>query len=307
MRQSKEAWKPTCSSSLSDGSGIRQCAKCDFLACLEDVSQPRSESSATLHCTRLGSDRSDAETSQTLQRVRTGGLHALHLIKVSANYATRPSVGPLPATPLKGTTRAKRGKAVRRRVVGCASIPGNGPASSESMTRSCSISCLAPYSTPSNLQTNTTAPDQVDEDATHTIERFVVLLYDRTSTSKRCRHLNGCLLGRTTSSWYHRQVRPWSSMSNEPCTRAGMSRVRLCFLHQHCSPRPTGADSRRATRHTSLTGQHSMKLVSCKCQKGCTKKCKCKKANLECTQLCACDGEGSRNWTRTFEGICLYI
>jgi len=29
----------------------------------------------------------------------------------------------------------------------------------------------------------TTAPDQVDKDATHTIDRFVILLYDRTSTS----------------------------------------------------------------------------------------------------------------------------
>jgi len=29
----------------------------------------------------------------------------------------------------------------------------------------------------------TTAPDEVDEDATHTIERFIILLYDRTSTS----------------------------------------------------------------------------------------------------------------------------
>ena len=29
----------------------------------------------------------------------------------------------------------------------------------------------------------TTAPAQVDEDATQTIERFVILLYDRTSTS----------------------------------------------------------------------------------------------------------------------------
>ena len=64
-----------------------------------------------------------------------------------------------------------------------------------------------------------------------------------------------CLLGRTTSSWYHQQVRP----SDEPCTRADMSGARLCFLHQHCPPRPTEAGSRRATRHTSPTGQHCLR------------------------------------------------
>ena len=89
-----------CPPALSDGGGIRQGAKSDLLACLEDVSQPRSKAPAT-SCIVLdgGSDRSDAKTShsQKFQRVRTGGLHALHPVEVSANYATRPGVGPLPA------------------------------------------------------------------------------------------------------------------------------------------------------------------------------------------------------------------
>jgi len=47
----------------------------------------------------------------------------------------------------------------------------------------------------------TTAPAQVDEDATQTIERFVILLYDRTSTSTDVnRHAASCLLGKTPSS-----------------------------------------------------------------------------------------------------------
>jgi len=109
------------------------------------------------------SDRPDAETShcQNLQQVRTGGLHAVHPVKVSANYATRPSVGPLPAR-LPGTTRAKRGKEVIRRRVFCIHpsvvhpSPATGPASAESITTrwSCSVSCLASYSTPYNLQTS---------------------------------------------------------------------------------------------------------------------------------------------------------
>ena len=35
--------------------------------------------------------------------------------------------------------------------------------------------------------------------------------------------------------------------------------------------------------------------VSCKCKKGCVRRCKCKKATLDCTALCACEGECSQN------------
>jgi hypothetical protein len=36
-------------------------------------------------------------------------------------------------------------------------------------------------------------------------------------------------------------------------------------------------------------------LISCKCKKGCVGRCKCKNAALECTALCACEGECSQN------------
>jgi len=32
-------------------------------------------------------------------------------------------------------------------------------------------------------------------------------------------------------------------------------------------------------------------LVSCKCKKGCVRLCKCKKAALQCTALCVCEGD----------------
>ena len=62
-----------------------------------------------------------------------------------------------------------------------------------------------------------------------------------------------------TSRWYNQQV---CSMSDEPCSRAAMSRARLCFLHQHCSPRPTGAGSRRATKHKILRHPWSARSLS---------------------------------------------
>jgi len=104
------------------------------------------------------------------------------------------------------------------------------------------------------------SPDQVDEDAAHTIEMFVILLYDRTSTSKDVDKTRCKLFARKNNvQLIPPTVRPSSSIFDEPCTRAGMSGASLCFLHQHCPPRPTGAGSRRATRHTSPTGQHSLR------------------------------------------------
>ena len=149
----------------------------------------------------------------------------------------------------------------------------------------------------------TTAPEQVDEDAAHTIERLVILLYDRTSTSTdvdktRCKlfaRKNNVQLTPPTSA-------ALNSMSDEPCT-AG----RACLgpgsasctstaipdrLGLHQDERP---DIRRHWTTLPEASEVCRELVSCKCQKGCTQKCKCKKANLECTQLCECDGECSEN------------
>ena len=36
-------------------------------------------------------------------------------------------------------------------------------------------------------------------------------------------------------------------------------------------------------------------LVSCKCKKGCVRNCRYKKLALECTALCACEGECVEN------------
>ena len=145
----------------------------------------------------------------------------------------------------------------------------------------------------------TTAPAQVDEDATQTIERFVILLYDRTSTSTDVNKACCKLFARMNNV----QLRPPTSVAlKQHVRRAGMSGARLCFLHQHCPTRPTAgwvktSEQTYEPHWTTLPEASKVcrELVSCKCQKGCTKKCKCKKAKLECTQLCACDRECSQN------------
>ena len=41
--------------------------------------------------------------------------------------------------------------------------------------------------------------------------------------------------------------------------------------------------------------QTCRELLSCKCKKGCVKRCKCKKAAPDCTALCLCEGECIKN------------
>ena len=38
-------------------------------------------------------------------------------------------------------------------------------------------------------------------------------------------------------------------------------------------------------------------LVSCKCKKGCVRQCSCKKAALQCTALCLCEGDCIEHWS----------
>ena len=109
----------------------------------------------------------------------------------------------------------------------------------------------------------TTAPAPVDEefeDATQTIERFVILLYDRTSTSTDVNKARCKLFARKNNVQLDttNKCGPQAAYVRQACTRAGMSGARLCFLHQHCPPRPTGVGSRGASRRTSPTGQHSL-------------------------------------------------
>ena len=114
--------------SLSDGGGIRLGVKSDLLTCLEHFSQPRSEVSPTSCIVLDGAviiQLLKAATAKTFNEYAQqvfvpyilSKLHqAARLDLVWDRYIT---------DSLKGTARAKRGKGVRRRVVGGATIPGN--------------------------------------------------------------------------------------------------------------------------------------------------------------------------------------
>ena len=117
-----------CPPALSDGGGIRQGAKSDLLACLEDVSQPRSEAPATSCIVLYGAvivQMLKPATAKTFNEYAQEVFTPYILSKFQQTTRLNLVWDRYLPQSLKGTTRAKRGKGVRRRVVGGASIPGN--------------------------------------------------------------------------------------------------------------------------------------------------------------------------------------
>ena len=129
----------------------------DLLACLEDVSQPRSEAPPT-SCIILDGAVIVQMLKPATAKSFSEYAHEVFMPNILSTFqqTTRLDLVWDRYRPdsLKGTTRAKRGKGVRRRVVGRASIPGNWASflRVDDNKTSCSVSCLAPSSTPSSLQ-----------------------------------------------------------------------------------------------------------------------------------------------------------
>jgi hypothetical protein len=153
------------------------------------------------------------------------------------------------------------------------------------------------------LVTLSSAPNHVDEDAMQTIERFVILLYDRTSTSINVDKARCKLFAKKNNV---QLIPPTSAALKQHVRRAvyqgghvwGQALVPAPVL-----PSPTdwgwikSSDQMYEPHWTTLpeASKVCQELVSCNCKKGCMKKCKCKKAKLQCTALCACEGECSEN------------
>ncbi|KMQ81934.1 hypothetical protein RF55_24731 [Lasius niger] len=129
----------------------------------------------------------------------------------------------------------------------------------------------------------------------HTIERFITLLYDRTSTETN--------IDKARRKMFAKK----SNVQLIPPTRAALKQHVLRAVYQvghvwvlALVPAPTPPSSTdwgwikssgvNEPLWTTLpeTSKMCRELVSCK---DCMKRCKCKKAGLECTPLCACDGE----------------
>ena len=143
------------------------------------------------------------------------------------------------------------------------------------------------------------APTEVSEQSMHAIERFVILLYDRTSTCTEVNQARKKLFAKT------------SSVQRIPPTRAALEQhvKRAAFQGGHVwgqalapdpvlpSPSTWGwikTDNGLYEPHWTTLPEASKtcyEFISCGCKKGCRTNCKCKKAGLQCTALCKCEEE----------------
>ena len=143
------------------------------------------------------------------------------------------------------------------------------------------------------------APDNIPQDIIATKERFVILLYDQTSQCTDIDTARSKLFVKT------------HNVLSIPLTKAALEEhvKRAVYQGGHVwgqmlvptpelpSPCKWGwsktSEGYYAPFWTCLldSSQSSYEFVSCQCKKGYVRQCRCKKAALECTALCYCEGE----------------
>ena len=144
-----------------------------------------------------------------------------------------------------------------------------------------------------------TTPDNVSEESMEKIERFVVLLYDRTSTKLRVNEARKQLFaqkGRSLDA-----IPPTQAALKQHIKRAVLQGGHIWgqALSTHMRlPIPSEWGWRESPDGwtplwTTLPDISSCcdTLVRCGCKKGCKLRCSCVKAALKCTALCNCGGE----------------
>uniref|UniRef100_UPI00358E0007 uncharacterized protein n=1 Tax=Myxine glutinosa TaxID=7769 RepID=UPI00358E0007 len=145
------------------------------------------------------------------------------------------------------------------------------------------------------------APSEISEDTLATLERYVVLLYDRTCTCSEVNLARKKLFAKKSRSI--EAIPPTQAALVQHVKRATyqgghcweQSLVPHCYLPSPCDWGWVDNDGQFDPLWTTLpeAAKSCYELNCCGCEKGCSGRCKCKKAALKCTALCACDGDCS--------------
>ena len=143
------------------------------------------------------------------------------------------------------------------------------------------------------------APTSLQEDTMHVIERFVILLYDRTSKCKDVNKARKKLFAKKSSV---QNIPPTYAALEQHVKRSALQGGHV--LGQALIPEPVLPPPTDWGWHRSDDGPYTplwttlpeasktcYELVSCGCKKGCRNRCKCRKASLQCTGLCFGEGE----------------
>ena len=141
-------------------------------------------------------------------------------------------------------------------------------------------------------------PHSIPEETMKIIERFVILMYNKTS---RCTDIDKERRKMFAKRLKAEQIPPTFDALELHLRRAiyqGGYVWEQALLTQPVLPLPTGwgwtkdANGVYVPKWTTLplAAEACYELLCCGCKKGCRKNCRCKRANLECTGLCHCQG-----------------
>ena len=138
-------------------------------------------------------------------------------------------------------------------------------------------------------------PTQKDiEKCLASLERFVVLLYHRTSN---CTDVNSCMRELFCHGREIENIPPTQNALQQHIKRAAYigGHVLGSSLHPMMNlpafeDYGWNTDATPYWTNLSQASENLRELIKCGCTKGCTGRCQCKQASLPCTELCKCKG-----------------
>ena len=145
-------------------------------------------------------------------------------------------------------------------------------------------------------------PEMISMEVMNTIQRFVVLMYDRASQCIEINKARKKIFARCNNV---KRIPPTYDALEQHVKRAAFQGGFIWINTLEKQPElPSPCDWGWRKDDSGLYEPHwtnlpdaskaCKELISCKCKKGCKKGCKCKKADLQCTQLCFCEGDCER-------------
>ena len=144
---------------------------------------------------------------------------------------------------------------------------------------------------------------EVDESTLSALERYIVILYDRTSD---CVNLNAARKQLFTKKSRTLDNLPPTSDAFLMHVKRAVYQAAHCWSHSLQKQLPVHdpatwgwckSDEKWTPVWMTLpeVSDTCRELICCSCKKVCTSRCKCAQANLPCTGLCHCDGECTRS------------
>ena len=142
-------------------------------------------------------------------------------------------------------------------------------------------------------------PAEISDDDMKILERYVVLMYKRTSDLQSVNEARKQLFA--YGNWHIENIPPTKAALLQHVKRAAFQAGHvwgqsLVVNARTPSPADWGWEGVGDTwfptwSHLSEASKSCRELIKCACKGNFTGRCKCKKANLPCTQLCSCGGQ----------------